>query len=194
MSPGVSKFVFRSLAVLFLCVPFAIVISIAVPFTERIAAVRDEIDQQRILKGRLGAITAGEPEAVSLERRSRATREEGQFIAGESEPIRAAKLQFLVSEIASKQGVQTRSLRGLPVEHLENVSLLGAEVQIFASLETLQQIIFDIEHAQPQLVIKSLHVIPVPAGVVGSADAKPGLLDVRLAVVGAALQGKVAVP
>ena len=190
MSTAIPRLLRRIAALLLLAVPVAAAAAVWTPYAGYIAGLKDDIAQQRTLKGRLGQIAAEEPDAVALERRSRVANEEGLFVGGDSEAIRNAKLQALLTELATQQGVQIRSLRNLTAEQRDGMKLIGAELQLFAPLEKLQKFLLSVEQARPVMMITSLYVTPIPAGIVGSAETKAGTLEARFNVAAAATQHK----
>ena len=179
-----AKPVRQLLAIVLLVVTIAAAAALTVvPVWSRVTELQDNIETERMTLGRLQAITSGETKTSDIERLTKAAREQGIFLAGESESIRFANLQSQLNEIVSAYGVKPRSTRNLPAREHNDLRLLGVQLQIVAPIEQLQKILFDIEQHKPILMIDAVQIIPLslPGG---GNDEDRGAVDARFDVFG----------
>ena len=89
-------------------------LSVVNPLYVHLSDIRGNIDQERMLLGRLNAIVGDQTGANDIEKLSKAEEDSSLFLQGESEAIKLASLQSRLSEIVSANGVKLRSARNLP--------------------------------------------------------------------------------
>ncbi|WP_045835008.1 type II secretion system protein GspM [Hyphomicrobium sp. 99] len=167
------------------CVAAAVVIPLASPVSE----VKDSIERERSVLGRLQTIVDDRDNIQNFDRRAEAARNSGLFIVGESEAIRLASVQSQLSQIMAANGVKPRLTRGLPGRDRNELHLVGAQVQISAPIEKLQKVLLDIEGHQPALLVDYLQITPSSLGGVSNDD-EAGALDARFDVYAVALRSK----
>ncbi|MFA5949760.1 MAG: type II secretion system protein GspM [Hyphomicrobium sp.] len=151
------------------------------PTLSRISELKEGIERERDVYGRLTAIADDQDGIRKLDARTEALRRAGVFIDGESEPIRLASLQSQLAEIIAANGIKPRSTRGLPRRERNDLRLVGAQLQIVAPVDKVQKILLDLEAHKPILLIDFLQITPSSlTGVANDDDA--GLLDARFDV------------
>lgn len=171
-------------AVALLLLAIAAVVSVTVvPLQLTIADLQERIEQERETLSRFGAVERDEALRRELDRRTQAVRANGLFLDGESESIRMASLQSLVTEIAAASGIKPRSIRNLPARERNQLRLLGVQLQFSAPIEPLRRLLFAIEEQRRVLLIDSLQISPLPGAWLGN-DEQRGMLDVRFDVFG----------
>ena len=108
----------------------------------------------------------------------------GMFLAGETDALRTANLQALITEIAQEHGVRLSSTRALPVHEQDGLRFLGVQAELDADLKQLQAMVLAFESRRPYLFIQSVQIVP-------SATRRPDIdeLRVRFGVVGAVPAG-----
>jgi Type II secretion system (T2SS), protein M subtype b len=172
-----------ALALLLLAVALA-VLTTFVPFTTRAAQLREQIDAERTLLGRFGAIAAQQGQVADYDRIGGAAVESGAYLKGETEALKAAGLQTVLSELAAANKVRLYSTRALGPRERDEVRLIGVRVQFKAEIEQLRALLHRIEANRPFLFVEALQVQPVSA--FSQRDPElAGVLDVRLDVFGA---------
>jgi hypothetical protein len=174
--------------VLLLLVIAGIAVTTVVPLTARVAELREEIEAERVVLGRLAAVAARSTETAEHERVGRAALESGAYLKGESEALMAAGLQTTLAQLAAANRVRFASTRALPARERDSTRLIGVSVQFKAEIGQLRALLFRIESHRPFLFIGGLQMRPVSPFSQSSPELN-GLLDVRLDVFGA-LPGK----
>ena len=174
-----------ALAILALAV-LGVVNWIVDPLATHLADARERIEEQRTLLGRLLATASRAGDGQPTENNDKSGDAARSYLPGESDAIRTAGLQTRLSEVAQSVGLRLASVLAVAPREQGEVRLLGIDVQLAASLEQVQKILFELETQQPYLFIDSLQISHAPdAGVRGGRD-----LDVRLVVLGAAARKK----
>lgn len=179
---GLTKPVRQLIALALLALVLSAIGLLAVaPLWSHIADLKDRIEQERMMVARLTRLAQDDGAKVFLEQQTKAAKASGQFIEGESEPIRLAALQSTLSAIAGANGIKLRSARNLPGREKNDLRLVGVQLQLVAPIEKLQKILLDIEQAKPSMFVDALQITPVVLSRVVD-DEQPGLLDVRFDV------------
>jgi general secretion pathway protein M len=178
---NLSKFARRIFAVTLLLLATGVFgLSVVNPLYVHLSDIRGNIDQERMLLGRLNAIVGDQTGANDIEKLSKAEEDSSLFLQGESEAIKLASLQSRLSEIVSANGVKLRSARNLPSKERHDLHLLGIQLQFSAPIEKLQVILLAIEEQTPVLLVESLQITPLAI----SNEEERGNLDTRLDVFG----------
>ncbi len=154
------------------------------PVWAHIEGLRGRIEQERLMLGRLAALSSGQAELSNLDTSLKAARSARYFLDGDSDAIRLANLQSLLTALAAKAGVQLRSTRNVPARERNDLRLIGIQLQLGATLPQLQALLVDIEAQVPDLYVEALHVTPA-ASALGPRAENAGALEVRLEVAGA---------
>ena len=81
--------------------------------------------------------------------------------AGETDALRTANLQALITDIAVKHGVRLSSARALPAQERDGLRFIGVQAELDADMPQLQAIMLAFEAQRPYLFIQSLQVAPV---------------------------------
>ncbi len=153
------------------------------PVIGKITELRDRIEQERSVVGRLLSASSDDGVASEALLRSSAGRVRSLFVQGESEAIRIAAYQARLIEVLGAHQVKPRSARNLPVQERNNLRLVGIQLQFAAPIEKFQAILLDIESHKPVFLIESLHVTAAPQSGGTSGDER-GMLEARLDVYG----------
>ena len=178
---NLSKFARRVFAVtLLLLVTGAFGLFVVNPLYSYVSDIRGDIDQERMLLGRLSIVVGGQAAVNDIEKLSKSEADNNLFLQGESEAIRLASLQSRLSEIVSANGVKLRSARNLPSKERNDLHLLGIQLQFSAPIEKLQVILLALEEQTPVMLVENLQVTPLAI----SNDEERGNLDTRLDVFG----------
>jgi Type II secretion system (T2SS), protein M subtype b len=154
---------------------------IVAPVLAHITDLKERIDQERMMAGRLLDLVSDESGRLGMEQQTKLARTAGYFMEGESEPIRLAMLQSSLSAIATSQGIKLRSARNLPARERNELRLLGVQLQLIAPIDRLQKILLDIEQHKPSLIVDQIQITPLTFSRAQDDD-QTGLLDVRLDV------------
>lgn len=158
------------------------------PYFSRLTQLQEQIAAERSLLGRFAAVAAQQGEIGGLEQASRAAGESAAYLKGDTEALKAASLQSVLSDLANGARVRLSSTRALGQRERNDVRLIGVRVQFKADVEQLRILLHRIEVNRPFLFVEALQVQPV--GAFSERDRElAGLLDVRLDVFGA-LPGK----
>jgi hypothetical protein len=157
---------------------------ILIPLVTHFGELRAEITRQRGLLARFEAFAAHKGEAEDLAGRSQAAMQSGIFLSGETDALRTANLQALITEIAVKHGVRLSSARALPAQEHDGLHFIGVQAELDADMPRLQAIMLAFEAQRPYLFIQSLQVAPAASRLPNSDD-----LKVRFGIVAAALGG-----
>jgi type II secretion system (T2SS) protein M len=162
----------------------ALVVTTVLPLTARVAELRDAIEAERVILGRLAAVAARADETAEHERIGRAALESGAWLKGDSEALTAAGLQTTLAQLATANRVRFASTRALPPRERDGMQLIGVSVQFKAEVDQVRGFLFRIESHKPFLFVEGLQVRPV-SPFSQSAQELNSILDVRLDVFGA---------
>jgi hypothetical protein len=161
----------------------AIAIALALtvlPLAGYITGQQAEIEQRRELLGRFEAFTSAKGKVEALASQSDEAMRAGIFLAGETDALRAANLQALLTKAAATHGVRIRSARTLaPAEH-DGLRFIGVQAEIDTGVQQLQAMILAFESMRPYLFIQTLQVSPHDTRGLGSEE-----LKVRIGIAGA---------
>ena len=179
---------FLALALLFIAFG-AVCLATILPLAAKIFELRERIEQERSILGRLNGVKIDDRESVDSVQRAIAGRIGALVIPGESESIRVAAVQSQLMEILTKNRVKPRSTRNLPGRERNGLRLVGVQVQLAAQVEQLQAALLAIEAHKPYLIVDAMHITVASVSIAAGEDIR-GLLDVRLDVFGVENQQK----
>lgn len=186
-----SRPVRRFVAVALLVAVVAVVALVTVvPFAVRVSDLQERIEAERVLLGRFAAIVAQEGEAAEFDRVGQAAASSGAYLKGESEALKAAALQTMLTEIAAANRIRFHSTRTLSPRERDETRLIGVRVQFNARIEQVRALLHRIEASRPFLFVEGLQIQPVSPFSQRDPE-QAGLLDVRLDVYGVMLGKKV---
>ncbi|WP_088343231.1 MULTISPECIES: type II secretion system protein GspM [Rhodomicrobium] len=181
MSEALKRILHRLAALGLLLAVIGLAVSLFVmPLVHRFDALRSEIATEREQLARFEAFAANKDAAKALTERSAAAIRSGLFLPGETDALRTASLQAVITEVAEKQGVRLTSAHALPVHERDGLRFIGVQAELDADIRQLQALILAFESRRPYLFIQSLQVAPVAGRRQGSDD-----LKVRFGIVGA---------
>lgn len=153
------------------------------PVVSRLADVRERIETERTLLGRLQV--AESEMAVAVSNRPSATASPPiVHLQGRSEAIALAGLQANVTAVAAGQGARPQTTRMLPVVERDELRFAGIHIEVAATIEVVQRILHALESAQPVLFVEQLTLEPVAALALASG-AEPGQLRAVMQIYGA---------
>jgi hypothetical protein len=104
------------------------------------------------------------------------------FLEGTSSPLVAAKMQGDLKAVVEAAGGQLRSVQVLPAATEGGIGRVGVRADIGATVESLEKILYEIEHSTPLLLIDSLEIQAPENGQDGPGHPVP--LTVRFDVYG----------
>jgi len=181
MNEGMSRLLSRLAALgLLLAVIGAAGLLLVVPLVDYFNSLRIEIATERETLGRFEAFAANKDSAQALAERSEAAMRSGIFLTGDTDALRTANLQTLVTEVAQSQGVRLSSTRALPIQEANGLRFIGVQAEFDADLGQLQAMILAVEARRPYLFIQSLQVAPFAGRRPDSEE-----LKIRFSIVGA---------
>jgi hypothetical protein len=156
------------------------------PLAGYFTGLRAEIEQQRGLLGRFETFAASKDKVQALAQRSNEAMRAGIFLAGETDAMRAANLQALLTKVAGTHGVRLRSARTIAATEHDGLRFIGVQAEIDTGVQQLQAMILAFESMRPYLFIQTLQVSPHDTRGAGSGE-----LKVRIGIAGAvAADGK----
>ncbi len=181
MSVRVSPLLHRLAAVALLIAAMGALFALLVlPLIGHFGGLRAEIARQRETLGRFEAFAANRETAEIQAERSRAAMAGDLFLPGETDALRAANLQALVTEIAERHGARLSSTRALPVQEQESLRLIGVQAELDTDMKRLRAILEAVEARRPAMFVQSVQIAP-SAGRRRDSDE----LKVRFGIVGA---------
>ena len=162
MSENLSRIARRLAAIGLLLAAAGIVAALLVlPLASYFGELRADIARQRDLLARFEAFAANKGAAEDLAGRSQAAMQSGIFLTGETDALRTANLQALITDIAVKHGVRLSSARALPAHEQDGLRFIGVQAELDADMRQFQSIMLAFEAQRPYLFIQSLQVAPV---------------------------------
>jgi hypothetical protein len=153
---------------------------LVLPLIGHFSDLRAEIGRQRELLGRFEAFAANKDSAEAVAEQAKAAMQGGLFLSGETDALRTANLQALVTDVAAKNGIRLSSTRALPVQEQGGLRLIGVQAEFEADLKQLQAITAAVEARRPVLFVQSMQIAPL-----NSARRDNGELKVRFGLFGA---------
>jgi hypothetical protein len=136
---------------------------LAMPLIDRYTGLRADIAGQRALLGRFEAFAANKPAAEATAEQARALMRSGLFLDGETEALRAANLQAIVTDVAGKSGVRLSSSRGLPPQEQDGLRLIGVQAEFEADMRQVQAMLAAFAARRPVLFVQSVQMSPLAA-------------------------------
>jgi hypothetical protein len=156
---------------------------VVLPVVAHFGNMSQQIENDRTTLGRFAAVAALQEQLADTQRAGRAALESGVYLKGESDQIKSATLQTLLSRIAAENGVRLTSTRTLTPLERNDLRLIGVRVQFTAGIEQLREILYAAEAKQPFLFVEGLQVRTISA--MAHDPEHAGKLDVRVDVYGA---------
>ena len=149
-----------AVAVLLGAVGLAYVLAVAA-IQARLGGAGEAIAEQRMLLGRLQseiARRAGVKRDASPAVLAATANE--SYLQGESDAVKAARLQAMLKEIAEAAGLRLASTRALPLREAGRLRLIGMEARLDASMSGLQQLLLALEASRPMVLVQALTIAP----------------------------------
>lgn len=153
---------------------FAVIVE---PLTARRSGALDQIEQERVLLGRLLA------EARALSARSGVTdvgAKESGFLAGSTDAEKIAALQARVEAVATASGVGLTSLQPSAERREGLLRFIGLRAVAAGTMDDVQRFLYGLEDGRPSLTIEAIDLAP------SARTVDSGTLDLRLSIVGVA--------
>lgn len=178
---------FRQLAALVLLgiVVAAALAVVVAPVSARLTALSGEIAGKREVLGRLLDTQALKTRAADLTALARKSDIAPLLIGGESDALKAARLQAALEDIAEGQGLRFRSTRTMSPREAAGVRLIAIEASFDATLAQVQQVLTAIRTHTPLLAVMALRMAPSASAALDT-EKTGDVLDVRIEVAGPA--------
>ena len=162
---------------------------VAGPLLTAYADATLRIEHSQALLSRYRALSAQRPRlSTQLEAMERLVAASTAYLKlGPSDTLAGPALQNHVRNIVEAVGGVLRSSQILPLEPIESnvsVSRVGLVLQIRVAVEGFQDMLYNLETAQPSLFIKEITIIGGKAGRLGEGAGANPPLDVRMEVYG----------
>lgn len=170
-----------SLLVAALGAGYALVIG---PAWDHVSGAREQIEDQRVLLGRLKMVADRGAHAAELQRIADAVPLSRLVLKGDTEAIQLAGLQAMVGDAAFKQGIRVASARALPASERDGVRLIGLRFDVRGELAALQALLHRIESMEPSLLVDGLRVRGGSSSE-QATGARASMLDGSISVYGA---------
>jgi hypothetical protein len=162
MSQASTRMLHRLAAIGLLLATLAIIGAVIVlPLAGRFAALRADIDNQRELIGRFEAFAANKDAADAAAEQARTALRSNLFLGGETDALRTANLQALITSLAEKSGVRLSSTRGLPMQEQAGLRLFGVQAEFEIGMKKLQPMLAAYEAQRPALFLQSVQLSPL---------------------------------
>jgi Type II secretion system (T2SS), protein M subtype b len=159
---------------------------IVLPVWERFHELDEKISVQRQLLGRyLSASTAASTPGSDATQVNQTVADQA-YLLGETDALRLANLQAILNEVSAAQKMRFASTRAMDAAEQSGVRLLGLQAQLSTELAPLQNMLFDLEKRQKNMIVDGLHITRAPE----SAAANVPSLDVSFVLLGAAPKKK----
>jgi len=172
---------------LLLAISAGVYAAVVQPYLSHVSNLQDQIVQQSMLLERLKTFAAEKDRLPTLDKQIEALRTSPDFVTGGSEALITATLQQRIAIIAEEVGTKVRSTRALTAREHNGLKLLGIQIQLTASLQQIQEILYEIEKSRPLLFVETLHLT---ASKDRSADENVDQLNARLDVFAAVASGR----
>lgn len=163
-----------------------VVVWVLQPIAGRLFEAQDQIEDRRVLLGRLIAKAKDNVAVINQQPKNSDAAGERNFLPGENDSIRISGLQSVLNTAARSAHIRLASTRTMDPSERSGVRLLGVQTQLSTDLEPLQQLLFNLEKQQPNLLVDTLHIARSPQA---PGQGLPSL-DVTLSVYGAAPAAK----
>jgi len=138
----------------------AVIAAAVLPLAGHVRGLQAEIEQSRDLLGRFWAFAANKDKVARLARQSDDAMRAGIFLGGDTDAVRAAGLQALLTKVAEAHGVRLRSARTLAATERDGLRFIGVQAELDATTKQLQHIVMAFESMRPYLFIQSLQIAP----------------------------------
>ena len=151
------------------------------PLTDVIGALRTELAERRERLARLEAFVANSDRVEALQKQNEAAASAGTVLPGETDALRVAHLQALLTKLSENYGVRLLSSRILPAAEHDGLRFIGVQTEFDLTVMQLKDMIAALKSMRPYLFVQSLQIAPHDM----HGKASP-LLKVRLGIAGAA--------
>ena len=131
----------------------------AMPLWQRHQNLDEQVLQAEELVGRLAGIrdkkSTLEARLVELDERQLKS---GLFVAGETDAMAAVGLQERVKAAVSATDGQLKSTQTLPPQNIEGFDRIGVRVAMLGTIDSLFELLYDLEAGRPYLLVDNLDV------------------------------------
>lgn len=123
---------------------------------------------------------------TKLKRLQEAVKNSRDLLSGKSAALAGANLQELAKEVLRSTNNRLESSQMLPVKVEEDLQRISIRIQFSATIKTLQQVIYTLEHNRPLLFIEdiSIKVIPTRRQAGNRVSKRPAMLNISLDLFG----------
>jgi Type II secretion system (T2SS), protein M subtype b len=146
-----------ALLLMTIVVPVAVAI---VPLAGYVGGLRADIADRRERWSRLEAYAASKDKVEELARQNDSPARQAAFLPGDTDAMRAANLQALLTKTAETHGVRLLSSRMLAAADRDGLRFIGVQAELDLSIEQLKDLIAAFETMRPHLFVQSLHIAP----------------------------------
>jgi general secretion pathway protein M len=174
--------------VIFLGFNFAVCLAIYFLVADPISAVLAEQDAQIAMLSetlaRMNAIASRKSDVDTLARQVDAEADLGEFLTAANEGAATASLQARLKTMTESAGARVRSGQGLPAKNNEQIRYIGARIDLYGPLASVQKAIYAIESGKPYLFVSNASIRLSPLVSAQAAATEP-VIDAQLEVFGA---------
>lgn len=128
------------------------------PLRDAMTSGEDSLAERRTTAARYEAIVAQTDAIRAYAKQVAAGNARGEFIPGENEGIVAANLQARLKAAAEQANVSVRSLQMLPSRNVQDVTLLGARLEVAGPLPAIHALARNLEGDAPLLLISDANL------------------------------------
>ncbi len=156
------------------------------PIQDFFASREAQLSERRAAFARFQAIAAQRSTVERLAAQSAADARRAEFLRGTNDGVAAANLQTMLKGMVAPTGARLRSIGALPAKPMEDMKLIGAQLEMTGTIKAIYQTVRTIETAKPFLFIVGAQLKPTQRVKVSFASnrAEP-TIDAELDVVGA---------
>lgn len=174
--------------VMFLGFNLAACLAVYFLVVHQISAVLAEQDAQIAMLSetlaRMNAIASRRSDVDMLARQVDAEGDLGEFLAAANEGAANAALQARLKTMTESASARVRSVQGLPAKNDGQVKYIGARIDLYGALASVQKAIHAIESGKPYLFVSNASIRLSPLISAQAAATEP-VIDAQLEVFGA---------
>jgi hypothetical protein len=163
---------------------FLVLGSIVMPVSTLFSDRESSIVEKHKTLARLTAIAAQEAHVRSVDADTGVQMQRGEFLAGPNESVINADLQTRLKATTETAGARSRAMQSLPPKTNGQIRYGGSRIEIYGSLQAIQQAVYAIEGAKPYLFIAGAIIKVLPSGGGPGVSGEP-VIQAQLDIFGA---------
>jgi len=184
MIDGLSKPYRRSAALALLAALVGAVLTmIVLPVVSASTELSERIDQRRQVIAKLGSAQPLVSAEAAKQLKTLLDEAKLEFTVGDSQTIRIVNVQSALAQVLATNGLKSRSVRNLPPRTRAGLTLIGVQLQLYATLPQVKAVFTALEARRPRLLIEDLQILPVSQAT-QNGDTSERTLDMRMDVFG----------